>query len=83
MQDDDTFPISETNYATEIYRPMSKSTSILISLAVCLPAIIWSAYYGNLLFSIGIIPLAVWFGIKAAGDGSDNGESAPHWDQEV
>lgn len=73
----------ETNYATERYRPMSRSTSVLLSLAISLPAIIWSAYSGNLILSIGFVAIAVWFGIKATSDGSDNGESAPHWDQGV
>ena len=61
--------------------PMSRSGGILLWLALTGPAIIFFAWDGNLIVSLGMIAISVWFGLQA--DGTGNGEGAQHWDQGV
>ena len=69
--------------AVQEHKPMSRSASILLSLALTSPAILYWASSGDLILSIGMIAVAVWFGVESSKDGSGNGEGAPHWDQGV
>lgn len=65
------------------HKPMSRSDGILLSLALTSPAILYWASSGDWILSIGMIAIAVWFGVESSKDGSGNGEGAPHWDQGV
>lgn len=65
------------------HKPMSRSTGILIWLAITSPAILYWASLGAWIASVGMIAVAVWFGIQMEEDGGGNGEGAQHWDQGV